>query len=66
VFNGHDRILIELIEPPDTTALIAITWPLKASISTMEIFPAVAGRAATLFAAAATRLAQLRARGGLR
>jgi hypothetical protein len=62
---NHDRILVEVIQPPDSAAFITITWPLKASISTVETFPALASRAATLFAHAATRLAQLR-RDGLR
>jgi hypothetical protein len=65
VVNGNDRILVELIQPPDSAAFVAITWPLKASIATVEAFPTVASRAATLFASAATKLAQLR-RDGLR
>jgi hypothetical protein len=34
--TNHDRIVIELIQPPHSPAFIAITWPLKASISTVE------------------------------
>jgi hypothetical protein len=30
--TNHDRILIDLIQPPDSPAFIAITRPLKASI----------------------------------
>jgi hypothetical protein len=63
--NGADRILIELIQPPDSPAFVAVTWSLKASISTVEAFPALASKAATLLAQAATKLAQLR-RDGLR
>jgi hypothetical protein len=47
-------------EPPDSPAFIAVNWPVKASVSTVEVFPAVASRAATLFATAATKLAQMR------
>ena len=60
--TNHDRILIELIQPLDSPAFIAITWPLKASISTVDAFPAVAARAAQLFGKAATALASIKAR----
>jgi hypothetical protein len=63
--TNHDSILIELIQPPDSPAFIAIMWPQKPSISTVEAFPGVTSKAATLFATAATRLAQIR-RDGLR
>jgi hypothetical protein len=60
--NGHDRILIELIQPPDSPPFVSVAWPLKASVSTVEAFPAVASKAAALFAQAATRLAQHKAK----
>jgi hypothetical protein len=60
--NGHDRITVELVQPPDSPALVAVSWPLKASVSTVEAFPAVASKAAALFAQAATRLAQHKAK----
>jgi hypothetical protein len=60
--NGHDRILIELIQPPDSPAFITIAWPVKASVASVEAFPAVASKAAALFAQAATRLAQHKAK----
>jgi hypothetical protein len=65
--NSHDTITVELVEPPNSPPFIAITWPLKATATTVGAFPAVASRAASLFAQAATKLAQLRReRGGLR
>jgi hypothetical protein len=59
--TNHDRILIELIQPLDRPPFIAVNWPVKASVSTVEAFPAVASKAA-LFAQAATRLAQHKAK----
>jgi hypothetical protein len=32
--NGSDRIIVELIEPPDTPPIVAITWPAKPTITT--------------------------------
>jgi hypothetical protein len=58
--NASDRIVIELIVPPDTPPVIAINWPLKACVSTVDAFPAAASKAASLFAQASTRLSQLR------
>ena len=60
--NNHDRIIIGLVQPLDSPPFIAIAWPLKASVSTVEAFPAVASKAAALFAQAATRLAQHKAK----
>jgi hypothetical protein len=60
--TNTDRILIELIQPPDSPPLVSVAWPLKASVSSVEAFPAVASKAAALFAQAATRLAQHKAK----
>ena len=53
-------ILIEPVQPPDSPSFIAVNSPLKASVSTVEAFPATAAKAASLFAQASTRLSQLR------
>jgi hypothetical protein len=34
MINGHDRIIIELVQPLDSPAFIAVAWPLKTSVST--------------------------------
>ena len=31
--NGHDRLLVELIQPTDTPPIVAITWPATATIA---------------------------------
>jgi hypothetical protein len=54
--TNHDRVLIELVERPDSPAFIAINWPLKASVSTVEAFPTTAAKAAAFFAQASTKL----------
>jgi hypothetical protein len=58
--TNHDRVLIELVERPDSPAFIAINWPLKASVSTVEAFPTTAAKAAAFFAQASTKLSRLR------
>jgi hypothetical protein len=60
--TNTDRILIELVQPPDSPAFITIAWPVKASVASVEAFPAVASKAAALFAQAAVRLAQHKAK----
>ena len=60
--TNTDRIIIELVQPPDSPPVIAINWPQKTSVVTLEAFPAVANKAASLFAQAATRLAQIKAK----
>jgi hypothetical protein len=32
--NGHDRLLVELIQPTDTPPIVAITWPAKTTMCT--------------------------------
>ena len=59
--NGHDRIIVELIQPPDSPPIIAINWPLKPTVSTVDRFPAVAAEVARLFASASTALARIKA-----
>src|SRR3954454_24919533 len=34
LINGHDRLTIELVEPPDMPAAILLRWPQKPSVTT--------------------------------
>ena len=58
--TNTDRIIIELIQPPDSPAFITIAWPVKASVATVDAFPTTAAKAASLCAHASIRLGQLR------
>jgi hypothetical protein len=60
---NHDRLLIELIEPPDTQPIVAISWPSAATIATPANYPATAAAVARLFAESATALARWKAYG---
>ena len=59
--NG-DMIIVELVEPIDTPAVVIIRWPHTPSVADPHKFSAVAGQVARLMAAASTKLAQIRAR----
>jgi hypothetical protein len=59
--NGADELVIILNQPGLEPPTVVVVWPQKASIATVEGFPTLASKAATLFAAAATRLARLKA-----
>jgi hypothetical protein len=61
---NHDRLLVELIEPPDTPPIITISWSSAATIVTPDAFPATAAAVARVFAESATALARWKA-GGL-
>jgi hypothetical protein len=63
LINGHDRLLVELIEPPDTPASIAVTWPAKPTVATPANYPAVAAAITRLIAESATALARWKAHG---
>jgi hypothetical protein len=55
-----DVLTIELVEANETTAVIIVRWPAKASVLHPRRFPAVADVAARTFAAALVKLAQIR------
>jgi hypothetical protein len=42
LINGHDRIIVELIQPPDSPPIVAITWPVKPTVSTVDRSPTTA------------------------
>jgi hypothetical protein len=58
--NGSDRLLVELIEPPNKPPIITITWPVKATVCTPAQLDAVVAAAMRLLANSTVRLAQLR------
>jgi hypothetical protein len=58
--TATDSVIIELIEPDATPAVVIIRWPDKVSVLHPRRFPDTAAAVAKLFAEAATRLAQLK------
>jgi hypothetical protein len=58
--NGADELLIAVHQPDNEPFVVIIKWPSAPSVAPMQAFQGFAGKAATLFAQAATRLAQLR------
>ncbi len=61
--NGHDRIVVELIQPPDTPPIVAINWPSAATIATPANYPAIAAAVTKIIAESATALARWKAHG---
>jgi hypothetical protein len=61
--NGPDRIVVELIEPPDAPPIVAITWPGKPTVCTTASYPAVAAAITRIIAESATALARWKAHG---
>jgi hypothetical protein len=64
--NGSDRLLIELIQPPDAPPMVAINWPAAATIATPANYPAVAAAITKIIAESATALARTKAARQLR
>jgi hypothetical protein len=62
--NASDRLVIELIVPPDMPPVIAITWPAKPTVCTPGTYAEVAAAAMRLLANASTALARIKAHGG--
>jgi hypothetical protein len=61
LINGHDRLTIELVQPPDMPAAILLRWPTKPSITTPDAYANVAAAAMQDLAAAVVELAAIRA-----
>jgi len=59
--NGHDRLLIELIQTPGQQPFVAISWPTAATITTPAAYDQVAATAMRLLANASTTIAGLKA-----
>jgi hypothetical protein len=55
-----DQLLVELIRPRDTPALIRIRWPVQPTVTNPGQFPDTAAMVARLFASAATELAAIK------
>jgi hypothetical protein len=62
LINGHDRLTVELVQPPDLPAAVLIRWPQKPSITTPDAYSNVAAAAMQILAAAVTELSALRVR----
>jgi hypothetical protein len=58
---NHDRLLIELVEPPDSPPIVVITWPSKASVHTPTSYPAAAAAITRIIAESATKLSRIKA-----
>jgi hypothetical protein len=59
--NGADTITTKLIQPADHPPIVRITWPARATIIPPARFTAAAAEAARLFAAASTKLSEIKA-----
>ena len=60
--NDSDRILIELLTPPDMPQVVMICWPQHSTVVAPTRFPSTASEIARLFARASTELTRIRAR----
>jgi hypothetical protein len=68
--NGTETIAVQLLRPEDTPAVnrtlhlavVRILWPLQPTIVASDHFPDTAAMLTRLFAEAATKLAQIKAR----
>ena len=61
--NGHDQLIIELVESADPAALppvVAIRWPSKATVTTPAAYDQVAANVMRLLANASTTLAGIK------
>jgi hypothetical protein len=59
---NHDRLHVELIEPPDSPPSVIVSWPAKATVVTPASYPAVAAAITRIIAESATALASIKAR----
>ena len=64
LINGHDRLTIELVEPPDMPTAVLLRWPEKASITTPATYSNVAAVATQVLAAAVVEWGRSRSGGG--
>ena len=61
--NGHDQLIIELVESQDPAAhppVVAIRWPSKATVTTPAAYDQVAASIMRLLANASTTLAGIK------
>ena len=62
LINGHDRLTVELLEPPDLPVAILLRWPQKPSITTPDAYSNVAAACMQVLSAAVIELAAIRTR----
>ena len=62
LINGHDRLTVELVEPPDLPAVVLLRWPQKPSITTPDAYSNVAAACMQVLSAAVIELAAIRTR----
>jgi hypothetical protein len=55
---NHDRLIVELIQPTDPPAFIAVSWPSAATVVTPASYPATAAAITRIIAESATALAR--------
>jgi hypothetical protein len=60
---NHDRLLVQLIEPADSPALVAVSWPSAATVSAPADYPATAAAIVCVISESATALARRKAHG---
>jgi hypothetical protein len=60
--NGHDRLTVELVEPPDLPAAVLVRWPTKPSVCTPDAYSNVAAACMQVLSAAVVELAAIRTR----
>jgi hypothetical protein len=60
LINGHDRLTVELVEPPDLSSVVLLRWPQKPSVCTPDAYANVAAAAMQVLSAAVTELAALK------
>jgi hypothetical protein len=61
--NGHDQLIIELVESEEANvhpAVVAIRWPSKATVTTPAAYDQLAANVMRLLANASTTLAGLK------
>jgi hypothetical protein len=61
--NGHDQLIIELVETVDPDAhpnVVAIRWPSKATVTTPAAYDQIAANVMRLLANASTTLAGIK------
>ena len=61
--NGHDKLIIELVESPDpdvNPTVVAVRWPSKATVTTPAAYDQVAANVMCLLANASTTLAGIK------
>ena len=62
LINGHDRLTVELVQPPEMPAAILLRWPQKPSITTTDAYSNVAAACMQVLSAAVIELAAIRTR----